>query len=338
MSFSCRIGGFREAPRTVAAICAVLGVFGTAVGASAQQAPGPSAQQAPGPSAQQAPGGDAAVLGEPAPAPDGQPGGASAVPPPPPPNGYGQPAQPVYGEPGYVQPVEEAPPAVESMRHDDSNADHIVLGSTAFTAPKGSVYFSDYDIFFIQGGVAITDNFQLTLTSWLPIVPEQPFFLDISGKFAFLQTPRFHMAALASVLGITGAGIGDVPVVGRLGVVATACITENCYVSASASALFWFTENISSVVPATLNLGITARLVGIFSLIAEVNGLAAVGSASVSGALFDTGVLIGYGIRLSNQNFGFDLSFVKPILRDAEFPLVLGAPWLAFTYRSDALF
>lgn len=339
MSLSCDRKGNRVDLRTwlhaALVVCTVTGVLGAASGARAQ------AGDAGAPNAATQNGGPT-VLG--ALTPDA-PGGANAAPtdyaaapPPQAPGGYGQP-QPAYGQQGYVPPVEEAPAVVESMRTDDANADHIVLGSTAFTAPRGSVYFSDYDILFIQGGVAVTDNFQLTATSWLPVVPDQPFFLDLSGKFAFLQTSRFHMAGIASLLVMTNAGV-DVPVVGRLGLVGTACITENCYVNASVSALFWFTDATTRAVPVTLNFGLVAKVAGIFSLMAEVNGLAAVGDfGSSSSALFDEGVLIGYGIRLSNRNFGFDLSFVKPIIRGVdEFKLVLGVPWLAFTYRSDALF
>lgn len=327
------------------AICAMAGVLVASSGAAAQAVD--AGQAAPPPND------GAAVLGEPTPAPppapppadpnvppadpNVPPGGYVAAPPPTP-EAYGQPQQPVYVPP-IVIPATEAPPArPEHARTDDANADHIVLGSTAFTAPKGSVYFSDYDIFLIQAGVAVTDNFQLTLTSLLPVVEDQPFFLDVSAKVAFLQTPRFHMAAIGSLLGITNAGV-DVPVVGRLGLVATACITANCYVNASASALFWFTSETTSVVPVTLNLGVSARLAGIFSLLAEVNGLATIGSARVSSDLFRQGVLIGYGARFSNANFGFDLTFVKPIVKGLDdFPLPFGVPWLTFTYRSNALF
>lgn len=337
MSLSCEMRGI------VLAVCMLTGVLGAVSGAAAQVADAGAPTAAP-------PNGGAAVLGEPTPPPapadpNAPPGGYAPAPPPQAPGAYGQQppqgyGQPGYGQPGYVEPVQEAPPPPEHARTDDANADHIVLGSTAFTAPKGSVYFSDYELFVIQAGVAVTDNVQLTATTWLPIVPEQPFFLDVSAKFAFLQTSRFHMAGIASILGITGTGSGDaLPVVGRLALVATACITENCYVSASASAMFLFTENTTDVVPVILNFGMTARVAGIFSLLAEVNGIAAVGDLGRSSIdVFDAGVLLGYGVRFSNQNFGFDLTFVKPIIRGTDDFTVLGVPWLAFTYRTDALF
>lgn len=342
MSFACESARGGMWMRALGAIVGVVGVLGYVAGAAAQQAPDAGVADA-------AP---AAVLGdptEPVPVPPPPSGGDTATPagyqevqqPPPPPGTYGQqPVAPGYGQPGYApaEPIPTQPEPVEHIRTDDANADHTVLGSTAFTAPRGSVYFSSYELILLQAGAAVTDNFQLTLTTLPPIIEDQPYFVDIAAKYAFLQTPRFHMAAIGSLLGLSGGDGGSLFALGRLGLVGTACLTENCYVNASLSALFWIGEDTSRVVPVTLNLGITARVAGIFSLLAEANFVAAVGDLAGSSVdVFESGALIGYGVRFSSGNFGFDLTFVKPVIDDVDDVTILGIPWIAFTYRSNPL-
>ena len=298
--------------------------------------------------AQTPPPSDAApVLGDPVvpSAPGGEsttvppaPGGDTA--PPPVPDSYATPA-PQGAQASSPTPAVESH-TVESLRHDDAHADHIVLGPTAFTAPRGTVYMSDYELLVVQGGVAITDELQVTLTTLLPVVDEQPFFVDLSAKYAFLKTPRFHMAGIASLLGSGSSDSDDRFAVGRATVVATGCITENCYVAASASAMVWLSPDLERVVPMTFNVGVTARLVGVFSLLAEANFLGAFGdlSGARSVDVFERGALFGYGARFSSANFGFDLTFVKPLISGdgGDDFFVIGLPWLAFTYRTDALF
>ncbi len=172
-----------------------------------------------------------------------------------------------------------------------------------------------------------------------------PYFFDLSAKFAFVQTSRFHLAGLASVLGADfgrtfgSSGSRAAIAIGRLGLVATACITENCYVNASASAIVWLWEGLADAAPITGNIGIVARLVGVFSLLAEANFGGAIGSR---GSFFgEGGAVLGYGVRFSQRNFGFDLTLIKPVYADrspSDDPFPIGVPWLAFTYRSDALF
>jgi hypothetical protein len=290
----------------------------------------------------------APVIGDPVvpPAPAGDPAAVPPAPggdtaPPPVPASYGSASAPQVAPPSAQAPAVDTA-RVESLRNDDAHADHIILGPTAFTAPRGSVYLSNYELLVVQGGVAITDEFQVTLTTLLPLIESQPFFADLSAKYAFLKTPRFHMAGIASILGLGDGDIDERFALGRATVVATGCITENCYVAASASAMLWLSPDIDRVVPVTLNLGITARLVGVFSLLAEANFIAAFGdlSGARSVDLFGRGALLGYGARFSSGNFGFDLTFVKPLIADdsSDDFFVIGVPWLAFTYRTDALF
>jgi hypothetical protein len=256
--------------------------------------------------------------------------------PPPVPAGYATPAG-IPAAPAVAAPTV----AVESLRADDAHADHVILGPTAFTAPRGSVYFSNYELLVVQGGVAVTDELQFTLTTLLPLIDEQPFVADLSAKYAFLKLPRFHMAGIASLLVLADDGLDGPFTVGRATVVATGCITENCYVAASASAMAWLTSEADRVVPITLNVGLSARIVGVFSLLAEANFLAAAGdlTGARTADIFEQGALLGYGMRFSSSNFGFDLTFVKPVLADSGSDFfVLGLPWLAFTYRTDAVF
>jgi len=320
----------RVAPAVLIAGALIVSLVAGTSTARAQTGPAPAA---------------APVLGDPI-VPPAPAGDASAVPPAPGNESAPPPVPDSYATPGATPPAPAAvaTPAAptESLRNDDAHADHIVLGPTAFTAPRGTVYLSDYELLVVQGGVAITDELQVTLTTLLPVIESQPFFADLSAKYAFLKTPRFHMAGIASILGIGDGDSSERFALGRATLVATGCITENCYVAASASAMLWLSPDLERVVPVTFNVGITARLVGVFSLLAEANFLAAFGdlSGARSVDVFERGALFGYGARFSSGNFGFDLTFVKPVISGdsgGDF-FVIGVPWLAFTYRTDALF
>ena len=339
-------GALRAAARSwrvVLALGAVCGALGAASRAHAQQAPDAGAPTvavttvgvATPPAVPDAP---LVVVVETPPAGGAVPEGYASVPPPPPGN-YAPAAPQIYGQPGYVAPVVE--PTPENIRVDDANADHVVLGPTAFTAPRGSIYVSDYELLWVQGGVAVTDDLQLTLTSMVPVAGDLFYFADVAAKYAFLKLPRFHMAGIGSllVIGDFGSG-GSSLVVGRLGAAATACITENCYVHASASALFWLSRELSTVFPITLNLGLVARVAGVFSLLLEGDLLAVAGDIGASSLdFFEETFTVGYGVRFSGSNFGFDLTMVKPIFLDSSSDgWRFGYPFLSLTYRTDPTF
>ena len=346
MTIACKGLPIRRALRTAAPFWPMvfgLGALCAATGARAQQAPDAGAPTASvttvivaaPPAVPDAPG---VVVVETPPAGSPVPDGYANVPPPPPGN-YGPAAPQIYGQPGYVEPV--VAPTPESLRTDDANADHVVLGPTAFTAPRGSVYVSDHELLLLQGGVAITDDLQLTLTSVLPIVGNLFYFVDLSAKYAFLQLPRFHAAGIGSILMVGDYDSGSSSlVVGRLGAVATACITENCYVSASASALFWLSGELASVVPITISLGAVARVASVFSLLLEGNLLAAAGDLGSSSVdVLEQTFTLGYGVRFSSGNFAFDLTMVKPFFLDSSSSgFRYGLPWLSLTYRTDPAF
>ena len=70
----------------------------------------------------------------------------------------------------------------------------MILGSTAETHPKGTFFFSDYELLLLQAGYAITDEFQLQLTGIPPIVKDQPYYCDIGAKLNIVRNESFRAA------------------------------------------------------------------------------------------------------------------------------------------------
>ncbi|MDQ3364789.1 MAG: hypothetical protein M3680_05110 [Myxococcota bacterium] len=59
-------------------------------------------------------------------------------------------------------------------------------------------------------------------------------------------------------------------------------------------------------------------------------------TAFIAGEIDDTanGFLGWYGVRFTSRNIGVDLGFAKPICDGCEDGLVMGFPFVSFTYRA----
>lgn len=218
-------------------------------------------------------------------------------------------------------------------RFDDANSDRVILFSTAETHPKGTFFFSDYEIFLLQFGYAITDEIQIALSGVPPIIEDQPYFFDLSLKGTVLRSDWVR-------LGIIGAGtailLPDANPDSLFGVrangVAQLCFERLCRSSFSFNAGTFLNSESNAIVPITLAGGVVLRASNLVKFLLEPAYSLAIGDGVEDQP---EGFLLNYGIRLSGTHFGFDLAFLRPIGTGEDGGFILGVPWLALTYRTS---
>jgi hypothetical protein len=212
------------------------------------------------------------------------------------------------------------PPGSTRLPADDPQADRGVIAPTAYTHPKGTYYFSDYELALLQFGYAITDDTQVTFTGVPPLGEERILVLDVTLKSTLYRGGLVRVAALGSTSGIAAKEIGVIGI-GRVGGVVQLCLERACGTSLSLS---------SDVTLAGVLLMVNGAT-GIFrvgrgtSLLAELDTLLPLGKDAGE---FNGGLASG-GVRFSWTSWGLDLVLMR----------VLGSnratlPFIALTYRS----
>jgi hypothetical protein len=215
----------------------------------------------------------------------------------------------------------------------------VILGSTAETHPKGTFFFSDYELLLLQAGYAITDEFQLQLTGIPPIIKDQPYYFDIGAKLNIVRNESFRAAINGGFDIVTlGSGTNAGPYYGgRLGGILQVCFVTTCRSSVSFDVGTILTSGANEVLPVYGSAGFIINLGKIVSLLAEPALLGAVGTGAtnVNGGAY---IAIDYGIRFSGDNLGVDVTFLEPVAATTgsfDNPFILGYPFVALTYRTD---
>ena len=207
-----------------------------------------------------------------------------------------------------------------AARIANAHADRIVLLPTAYTHPKGTVYFSSYEIIVLQAGYAFADDSQLSVTATPPLGEDPIFPLDVSLKTRFVDEPRVRAAVIGSATGIVGIEEGQV-FLGRVGGTAQLCFDDGCGSSLS------FAQTLIFAGPIFLAVGGAG---GIFEL---TDWLSFIGEGGVvlpigrDGGQVN-GAMANLGFRLPYKNWSLDLAAAVP----AESDIAL-LPFIAFTYR-----
>lgn len=215
-------------------------------------------------------------------------------------------------------------PILSAPRFRDAHIDRLLLSPTAETHPRGSFYVTDYEVFFLQLGYAVTDSTQISLSATPPLGEAGVVPADISVKTVLFREPHVSVAAIGSATGILG--FEEVNgFIGRAGAAATFCTeATECRLSFSMS------TNVTLVGPASLlfsGAGLNYRAGRIVSIIAEINSLIPLGE--VIGEA--NGLVGGVGARLSGRAWGVDLSLLKAGKAGSNAaPLI---PFVAATYR-----
>ncbi len=239
----------------------------------------------------------------------------SAPPPAPPPQPDSAPA--------FIPPPSPAfTPALDGTARDarDANADRVVVLPTAYTHPAGTAYFSSYDIILLQGGYALTDTTQVTLTSTIPI--EGLVLADVSLKSVVVQDGPVHVAAIGSVTGLWGLNVGN-EVLGRVGAVAEFCFDPGCRSSASMGGTLLL-GGPDTVLGA--GVGVIWRAFWWMSFLAEAETL--IPLTSQAGKV--NGVALSPGIRFPHRTWSLDIGVARPL----EVPQAPTVPFVAFTFRA----
>ncbi len=271
-----------------------------------------------------------------APAATTPPSNSAATPPgstTPPPNAAA--TAPTAASPHYKDLPDPEQPKREDIREADANADRVILLPTAETHPKGRLYFSAHEVIFWQLGYAFTDRIQATVTTWPVIVRDQPFFIDGSFKANFYRSDiaRLALAGGVTYVASTVDTVNNTASVGRLALMGQLCVTRGCWTSVVGGLSAWVPLSQGTGSLYAGGIGVTSKLSKYVGLLFEVD----------SGAFYDQelrfaeGALVNYGVRFAGSNIGVDLTMLKPAFSGANDDLVMGIPWISFTYRTDPL-
>ena len=218
------------------------------------------------------------------------------------------------------------------LRDSDANSDRVIIYSTAETHPAGTFYFSDYEIFLLQLGYAITDSMQISLTAIPPMFDRQPYFFDLTAKVNVLRTPSLRAALQIAGDVVASPDSNPSSLFGvRAGAIGQACFDPGCLNSLTLNAGTLLNNKSNRVVPIYLAAGLLLHVTNLVKLMVEPSYAIAIGDGRVDGP---AGFLLDYGIRLSGRQFGFDLAFIRPIGSGSGY-LLMGVPFISFTYRTE---
>src|SRR5262249_4019193 len=139
----------------------------------------------------------------------------------------------------------------------------------------------------------------------------------------------FRLAAVGAADAIIIPDKTDHVYAGRAGAVGQFCFELLCRSSLSVNGGAIFGSDTKNL-PLYFSRGVTLRASSLVSLLVEP---ALVTSGERSSSRSSLGVF-SYGLRLSGKQWGVDITFVRPLQDDTT--LVMGVPWLSFTYRTDS--
>jgi len=198
----------------------------------------------------------------------------------------------------------------------------VLLFPTAYTHPKGTVFFSSLEIAFLQIGYAFSDDTQVTFST-VPTYSTGIAPLDLSLKTVVARQGRVLVAALGSVTGLIGLDDGFI-FAGRAGGVAQLCLEDRCASSLNIGANVLF---LGPVILAVTTVGAILQISNTVALLLEVDTLVPVGREV--GQI--NAIALGAGIRFLRTRWSIDLGMIgTPDVASAATPAI---PILAATYR-----
>lgn len=223
----------------------------------------------------------------------------------------------------------EPPSKVDKGIIEDANAGRSWVMPTALTEPAGTWSFSDYELFLVSLGYAVTDELSISATTMLPIVEDMPFWLLVNAKYQVIHSGRVRGAIQGA---ITTVHDGDSSATaGVIGGALNLCLDDDCRSTIGGYVGAGFAHEDQSAVPlvfaGSLAYGINKHV----KLLLEAD------TGYIAGGGIDeaaNGFLGWYGVRFTSSIIGVDLGFMKPICDDCDIGLPMGFPFLSFTYRS----
>ncbi len=212
-------------------------------------------------------------------------------------------------------------------RAGNAQVDRVILMPTAETHPRGTLFFSSYEIILLQAGYALSDETQISLTLTPPVGKDNVVPLDVTLKTVVLRQPRVRLAAYGSASGVAGLKEGTA-LLGRVGATFQGCFDVTCGSSVSvASTLLLLGPALISADGVGMILKVSDTVDWLF----EVDSLVPLGRE----AGIYNGISAGTGVRISGEHLGLDIALLAPLDRTAKGIAV--APFLAGTYREKLL-
>jgi len=225
-------------------------------------------------------------------------------------------------------------------RDRDASIDRGFLMTHAETIGEGYFSINSYELFLLGVTYGVSDDFQLSFTTSLPVVEDMPLLLSLAGKWAFYRTPTTVLAARVlvaweSILGDSDEGIG----------VVTGSFFFDNYLDAdgrfalhggiSIGGAFGTGFDSGGIQFADgaligIELGFTLGLADSFKLYVEGQ----IPAASVNGNFeFAPFGLVNYGVRFHGHTISGDIGFIRPVGEDIDDPFILGLPFVALSAR-----
>jgi hypothetical protein len=228
-------------------------------------------------------------------------------------------------------------PASVLARKRDASVDRGVTTGHAETIGKGNWSINSYELFLIGATYGISDDFQISATTLLPIFKNLPFVFALAPKFVVNRGAQHALAIRGDVwVGVDGdTTLGRVsvgPVLdyffdrqGRFALHAGLNI-GGVFGGIDGSGGISFAEGLLI----GLDLGFTLGVAKGFKLIVEGQVFAGYSAAGFNVAEV---ALVNYGVRFHGESLAVDLTFLRPVGDFDVGPLVMGVPFVAFSAR-----
>lgn len=222
-------------------------------------------------------------------------------------------------------------------RYRDANVDRVILSPTAETHPEGTLFGSVYEIILPQVGYAPTQRLQLSLTGFSDLRSKGTFVMEATVKANVLRTRTLRVATITAIDILHGGG--QSLVFGRIGGTAQWCFADTCESSVNLSGMLVIHDKADVLLPYGAALGFIGHISGATKLLLEYGTLSSFAGSWLTDRL--NLWYVGYGLRFSRANWGFDLVFIRRLAQDVpqnrrsgpNLGDVVGLPLLVFTYR-----
>ena len=210
----------------------------------------------------------------------------------------------------------------------DAGSGNNFLMPTALMPPAGSFGFHDYDLLVAGISYAPSNRVVFSLTTVLPF--DELALGLVSAKGQVYRGSNLRVALHGAML--FGAdeddgGDGDGVFGGTLGMVATACLDDECRSHFSGYGALGLSNDEDDDTPVLFAGSMVLALSDSARLLAELD----FGAAD---DFEDEGKLFWYGMRFTSRHLSIDLGFVRPLHEEYDEDFALGFPMVIFNYRS----
>ncbi len=219
-------------------------------------------------------------------------------------------------------------------RANDASNDRGILTQHADTLPEGDFSINSYELFFLGVSYGVTDDFQVSATTLLPIIAGLPTVLLLNGKYV-LERNKHQVVSMGGNVAIfnesdqfTAFGIsfnidqylGSEGVLGLHG-----SVDLQGFIGDGE-----FQEGTIARITGGLNLHAGNRTRLLLELTSPV-----LFSPNSDPQVESPGMLVNYGVRFHNADLAVDLAFARPVSfeGDVESPFFLGLPFVAFSAK-----